>query len=252
MRMEQHYATGLKPNPNPVFATTHWSAVVQAARSDSPEARAALAELCRIYWYPLYAYARNQGFDLHTAQDLTQEFFRKLLEKNYLNVADRRRGRFRSFLLTAFKCFLANEWDRSQAQKRGGGQQIFSLDGLQAEERYHLEPRTSDGADQLYDRNWAVDLIDRTRGRLREEYQTANKSDRFGVLQQFLPGEEATASHAEIGDRLGLTEGAVKQEIFRLRRRFGDLLREAVGQTVVHPDEIDDEIRHLIDVVCRR
>jgi RNA polymerase sigma-70 factor (ECF subfamily) len=242
----------MKPKLSPVFATTHWSAVVQAARPDSPEARAALAELCRIYWFPLYAYARNQGFDLHTAQDLTQEFFRKLLEKNYLNLADRRRGRFRSFLLTAFKCFLANEWDRTQAQKRGGGRQIFSLDGIQAEERYHLEPRTLESPDQLYDRSWAVELIDRTRARLREEYRAAGKMERFELLSQFLPGEEPTASQADLGVRLGLSEGAVKQEVFRLRRGFGDLLREAVAQTVVHPDEVDDEIRHLIDVVCRR
>jgi len=242
----------MKPNPDPVFATTHWSAVLQASRPDSPSARAALAELCRIYWYPLYAYARRQGFDVHTAQDLTQEFFSKLLEKNYLSVADRRRGRFRSFLLTAFKCFLANEWDRSQAQKRGGGQQIFSLDGLLAEERYDLEPRTSINADQLYDRSWAVDLIDRTRARLREEYHKANKNDRFEALQQFLPGGENTVKQAEMGARIGLSQAAVKQEVFRLRRRFGELLREAVTETVIHPDEVDDEIRHLIDVVCRR
>src|SRR5678816_2532317 len=138
------------------FMTTHWSAVLRAGGSDSPEAQAALAELCRNYWFPLYAYARRQGCDLHSAQDFTQGFFTKLLEKNYLNVADRKRGRFRWFLLTAFKCFLANEWDRAQAQKRGGGQPAISFDGMTAEERYRHEPEETASADQLYDRRWAT------------------------------------------------------------------------------------------------
>jgi RNA polymerase sigma-70 factor (ECF subfamily) len=239
-----------KPAADPVFVTTRWSVVLRAGRPDSPEAHAALAELCRSYWFPLYAYARRQGCDLHHAQDLTQEFFGKLLEKNYLGVADRRRGRFRWFLLTAFKCFLANEWDRSQAQKRGGGQQIISFDGMTAEERYRLEPEDNASADQLYDRRWAADLLASARAKLRAEY--TDKPERFQQLEAYLPGGQPTLSQAEVGTALGLTEGTVKQEVFKLRRRFGELLREAVAQTVAHPDEVDEEISYLIDVVCRR
>lgn len=241
-----------KPALDPVFVSTHWSVVLRAGRSDSPEALAALSELCRSYWFPLYAYARRQGCDVHTAQDLTQEFFSKLIEKNYLNVADRRRGKFRWFLLTAFKCFLANEWDRTQAQKRGGGKQIVSFDGMDAEERYRNEPQDTASADQLYDRRWAADLLDGARLKLRTEYADTDKARRFEHLEAYLPGGQPTMSQAEVGAALGLTEGTVKQEVFKVRRRFGELLREAVAQTVAHPDEVDEEISYLIDVVCRR
>jgi RNA polymerase sigma-70 factor (ECF subfamily) len=241
-----------KPAADPVFVSTHWSVVLRAGRQESPEAHAALTELCRNYWFPLYAYARRQGCDVHTAQDLTQGFFGKLLEKNYLSVADRRRGRFRWFLLTAFKCYLANEWDRTQAQKRGGGQQIVSFDGMTAEERYLHEPEDTAGADQLYDRRWAADLLEGARGRLRAEYEESDKAERFKYLEAYLPGGQTTLSQAEVGAALGLTEGTVKQEVFKVRRRFGELLREAVAQTVAHPDEVDEEISYLIDVVCRR
>jgi DNA-directed RNA polymerase specialized sigma24 family protein len=244
--------SSIKPAADPVFVTTHWSIVLRAGRPDSPEALEALTQLCQRYWFPLYAYARRQGCDLHGAQDLTQGFFSRLLEKNYLGVADRGRGRFRWFLLTAFKCFLANEWDRSQAQKRGGGQQIVSFDGMTAEERYRTEPEDNASADHLYDRRWATDLLDGARARLRAEFDEAGRAERFRYFEAFLPGGQSSLSQAEIGAALGLTEGTVKQEVFRLRRRFGELLREAVAQTVAHPDEVDDEISYLIDVVCRR
>lgn len=240
----------MSDDPRPVFVSTHWSAVIQAGSSNSPEAREALAELCRTYWYPLYGYARSAGFDVHSAEDLTQGFFSKLLEKNYLGVADRRRGRFRWFLLTAFKCFLANEWDRSQAQKRGGGQQIISFDSVTAQERYGLEPETTATPDQLYDLRWAEDLLDRTRRQLADDY--SEQPGRFEHLRQYLPGEELVMSHAELGAALGISEAAAKQEVYRMRKRFGEILRDAVAQTVAHPDEVDDEIRHLIDIVCRR
>jgi RNA polymerase sigma-70 factor (ECF subfamily) len=237
---------------NPIFATTRWTMVLNAGRADSPEAAQALAELCRTYWYPLYAYVRRQGFDVHTAQDLTQEFFGKLLEKNYVGLAERKRGRFRWFLLTAFKCFLANEWDRARAQKRGGGQQPLSLDELSAEQRYALEPADTLSADQLYDRRWALDLLDHVRARLRAEYAATDKAQRFACLEHYLPGDQAPPPHAEAARILGLTENAVKQEIHRLKKRFGELLREAIAQTIAHPDELEDEIHYLIDVVCRR
>jgi DNA-directed RNA polymerase specialized sigma24 family protein len=242
----------LKPASPPLFLTTHWTVVLNAARPDSEEALAALAELCRTYWFPLYAYARRHGFDLHNAQDLTQDFFGRLIEKNYLSVADRRRGRFRWFLLTAFKCFLANEWDRSQAQKRGGGKAIISFDAMTAEERYRAEPADHSSADQVYDRRWAADLLEGARAKLREEYTTADRADRFHHLEAYLPGGQPALSQAEVGAALGLAEGTVKQEVFRVRRRYGELLRQAVAQTVAHPDEVDDEINYLIDVMSRR
>jgi RNA polymerase sigma-70 factor (ECF subfamily) len=236
---------------DPVFATTHWSAVLQAGRPDSPEAARALAELCRVYWYPLYAYVRRQGFDVPTAQDLTQDFFAKMLEKNYVGIADRKRGKFRWFLLTAFKCFLANEWDRARAQKRGGGAKPLSLDELTAEERYRHEPADALTADQLYDRRWALDLLDRARLRLRDEFAAAGKAERLPHLEPFLSGGSAAIDYAQSALQLGLSEAAVRQEAHRFKKRFGELLREEVAQTVAQPDEVADELRYLIDVVCR-
>jgi RNA polymerase sigma-70 factor (ECF subfamily) len=237
---------------DPIFATTRWTIVVNAGRLDAPETAEALAELCRVYWYPLYAYVRRQGFDVPTAQDLTQEFFARLVEKNYLGLADRQRGRFRWFLLTAFKCFLANEWDRACAQKRGGGAKPLSLDEMSAEERYGVEPADPMSADQLYDRRWALDLLARARTRLREQYQAGDKARRLELLESYLPGEEPVSTQAEIGQQLGLNENAVKQEVHRMKKLFGELLRAEVAQTVAHPDDVDEELHYLIDVVCRR
>jgi DNA-directed RNA polymerase specialized sigma24 family protein len=235
-----------------VFATTRWSIILHAGKVPSAEADLALAELCRVYWYPLYAYVRRLGHDMHSAQDLTQDFFYKLLEKNYVGQADRRRGKFRWFLLTAFKCFLANEWDRIRAQKRGGGQEAIALDGLTAEQRYALEPVDKLSADQIYERRWALDLLESVRTQLREEYFEAGKPERFDLLAEFLPGEKTGVSYAEVGPRLGITENAVKQEVYRMKRRYGELLRAEISSTVAHADEINEEIRYLIDVVCRR
>lgn len=237
---------------SPIFATTRWTLVLQAGRPDAPESGEALEALCRAYWYPLYAYLRRHGFDEHQAQDLTQEFFARLLEKNYLGLADRQRGRFRAFLLTAFKCFLANEWDRASAAKRGGGRGPLSLDAMTAEERYRHEPADQLSADQLYDRRWALDLIDRARARVREHYVATNKQLRFELLQAFLPGDEPSRSQADIGRELGLNENAVKQEVFRLKKLFGEFLRSEVAETVANADEVDEELRYLIDVVCRQ
>lgn len=237
--------------PEPLFATTRWSLVLNAARPDAPEADHALAELCRLYWYPLYAHVRRFGHGPETAQDLTQEFFARLLEKNYLSTADRRRGKFRAFLLTAFKCFLANEWDRTRAQKRGGGQEPVWLDALEAEERYRFEPVDTATADHLYDRRWALDLLARVRRRLAAEFAGSGKAARFEALEQFLPGAQPSESQAAVGERLGLNENAVKQEVHRMKKRYVELLRDEVGQTVAHPDEVDEELRYLVDVVAR-
>src|SRR5262245_1516912 len=236
---------------DPIFATTRWTMVLQAGQVGSPETAEALAQLCRIYWYPFYAYGRRQGFDPPTAEDLTQEFFAKLIQKNYLGVAERQRGRFRWFLLTAFKCFLANEWDRASAQKRGGGAQRISLDAMSAEERYRIEPTDLASADHLYDRRWALDLLKRARARLRDHYQAGDRARRFELLESYLPGEQPVATQAEIGRQLGLNENAVKQEAHRMKKLYGDLLRAEIAQTVAHPDDVDEELRYLIDVVCR-
>lgn len=240
-----------EPIQNAAFATTHWTAVVQAARPDSPEGARALAELCRTYWYPLYTYVRRRGYDVETAQDLTQDFFARLLQKNYVGVADRKRGKFRWFLLTAFKCFLVNEWDRSQARKRGGGTITFSLDQTGAEDRYRLEPTDSLTADQLYDRRWALELLSRARCRLREEYSRGDKADRLPHLEPFVASGASLPDYALSATTLGMSEPALRQEVHRFKKRLGELIRNEVAQTIIQPSEIEEELRYLLDVVCR-
>jgi DNA-directed RNA polymerase specialized sigma24 family protein len=236
----------------PYFATTHWSVILEAGRTESPQARQALEELCRTYWYPLYAHARRIGHDTHTAEDLTQGFFTRLLEKNYLSIADRRRGKFRWFLLTAFKCFLANEWDRTRALKRGGGQMPIPLDAFTAEEQLALETADTQSADLVFDRRWAMTLLDAARAKLQAEFANRGKAERFEWLEGCLPGERREQTYAEIGARLKMTEAAVKVEVGRMRRRYAELLREVVGRTVVNPEEIEEELRHLISVLGHR
>ena len=234
------------------FATTHWSVVLEAGQAGSSEAESALSELCRTYWYPLYAYVRRFGHAPEVAEDLTQEFFARLLEKNYLGTADRKRGKFRWFLLTAFKCFLANEHDRATAQKRGGGMPLVALDGLSAEERYALEPNDRVSPDRLYDLRWALDVLERARRALEGEQSAGGKADRFSRLSQYLPGGEPGADYAATGAGLGMSEGSVKQEVHRLKRRYGELLRAEISRTVASTEEVDEEIRYLIDVISRR
>jgi DNA-directed RNA polymerase specialized sigma24 family protein len=240
------------PGPQEAFATTRWTVVLNAASEPSPQALAALGAVCQSCWYPLYAYVRRQGFDAHTAQDLTQEFFAKLIEKNYLASADRHRGRFRWFLITAFKCFLANEFDRAYAKKRGGGEKPLSFDQLTVEERYANEPVATMNADLLYDRRWALDLLARARSQLRQEYEAGGKSQRYELLSSFLPGEQPSGTQAELGEQLGLSENAVKQEVHRMKKRMAELIRSEVEQTVSNPNDVDDELRHLIDITCRQ
>lgn len=235
----------------PVFATTHWSQVLQAGRPGSAEAEQALAALCSNYWYPLYTYVRRQGVSQPIAQDLTQEFFSKLLEKNYVGIADRKRGKFRWFLLTAFKCFLANEWDRARAVKRGGDAPHISLDALNAEERFQHEPVDSLTADQLFDRRWALDLLAQAKRRLRQEFEEAGKVDRLRCLEPFLTRAPESGEYAAAAAQLQVNEAAFRQEVHRFKKRFGQLLREEVAHTVIHPDDVADELQYLIDVVCR-
>lgn len=227
------------------FATTRWTLIAAAQDRASPDARAALAALCTAYWYPLYAFIRRQGYPAHEAQDLTQEFFSRLLEKDYLRVVDRDKGKFRSFLLAACKHFLANERDRLQAQKRGGGRDHFSLDVRAAESRYGLEPAHNLTPEKLFDRRWALTLLDQVLAGLKEETARTGKHGLFEALKVFLTGEKTATSYTQLAERLAMTPGAVKVAVHRLRRRYRELLREAIARTVENPGDIDGEIRDL-------
>lgn len=231
------------------FAATRWTLVLSAARgSDTPRAAAALAELCRIYWYPLYAFLRRRGHSAHEAEDLTQEFFARLLDKHFLADVDPRKGKFRSFLLVALQHFLANERDRARAQKRGGGQAVVSLDGLTAETRYHLEPADELTPERLFEKQWALTLLEQVLTQLHAEFAADGKTDLFQNLKGYLTGA-ATSPYAEVAARMGLTEGAVKVAVHRLRRRYREVLRAEIAHTVSDPSEIDDEIRYLLQCV---
>lgn len=231
------------------FMTTRWSVVLAAQGSDSIHAGTALSNLCESYWYPLYAFIRRRGHASHDAQDLTQAFFEKLLEKNYLASVARERGKFRTFLLASLKHFLANEWDKGQAAKRGGGKLLISLDDTEAEARYILEPAEHLSADKLYERRWALTLLDQVLERLRNEMISAGKEDHFEALKACLTRGKGEQSFASIGDQLGISEGTARVAAHRLRKRYRDLLREEIAQTVADESDVDDEIRYLISVL---
>jgi RNA polymerase sigma factor (sigma-70 family) len=231
------------------FATTHWSAVLAAGRAASPSAAAALEQLCRTYWYPLYAFVRRQGHSPHDAQDLTQAFFARLLQKNYVAQADRERGRFRTFLLAALSHFLADEWDKARRLKRGGDREIISFDAASAEERYQLEPIDKLDAAKLYERRWVTTLFEKVLVRLEQDFRDAGKGGLFDELKNSLLAEEPGLSYAQLGARLGLTEDAVKQAMHRMRRRYRELFREEIAQTVASPEEVEDELKHLFAVL---
>ena len=209
----------------------------------------ALASLCETYWYPLYAYLRSQGRSADEAQDLTQAFFARLLEKRSIRRADPTRGRFRSFLLTSLKNFAANERDRELASKRGGATQILSLELETADGRFQLEPPTDETPETIFDRRWAVTLLDRALVRLRAETARGGKPQQFDRLKAYLVGDQPQLTHAETGSLLGMSEGAVKVAVHRLRRQFGHVVRDEIAQTVSSPEEIDDELRHLWSAV---
>ncbi|HEX5218664.1 MAG TPA: sigma-70 family RNA polymerase sigma factor [Verrucomicrobiae bacterium] len=231
--------------PRPAFVTTHWSIVLSARDQDSPKSSEALEALCRTYWFPLYAFVRRQGCGPHDAQDLTQEFFARLLEKGYLNSATQDKGRFRTFLLVALKRFLANEWDRQHAQKRGGSAQIVPIDPELAESRFVAGPAHELQPDLLFDRQWALTLLDRTMLRLRDEYVSSGRARLFELLRGCLTKDESALPYAEIAARLNLTEPAVKMAVQRLRARYREILRAEIADTVAGPEEVEAEIRHL-------
>jgi RNA polymerase sigma factor (sigma-70 family) len=232
------------------FQTTHWTMVLTAARGDDGAvALEALARLCSVYWYPLYAFCRRQGRQPHDAEDLTQSFFARLLEKNGLASVRPEHGRFRSFLLASLKNFLANEWERAQAQRRGGGRPIISLDAADAETRYVLEPVDGLTPEMVFERRWAWAVLERAIVALRNEYAAEQKSELFDQLEGFLPSGRGTVSRAELAAKRGVTVGAIDVAVHRLRQRFGALLREKVSETVSSEEEMKEEIRHLISVL---
>jgi RNA polymerase sigma-70 factor (ECF subfamily) len=232
------------PRPDP-FATTQWSLVLLARERASPQAEVALAALCRAYSYPLYAFIRRQVPTTEQAEDLTQEFFARLLEKDFLRTVDRGRGRFRAFLLACCKHFLANERDRTGARKRGGACSILSLDFQSAANRYRHEPADTLTPEKLFERRWALTLLDQALAQLGREFAQSDKSELFERLKGTLVGGPDQPSHAEIGAALGMTEAAVKKAAQRLRERYRSILRELIAATVDNSREIDDEIRTL-------
>ena len=231
------------------FSTTHWSVVLEAGRGNSPAAAQALERLCSAYWYPLYAYVRWKGHEPHDAQDLVQDFFAYFLEHNYLRLADRTRGRFRTFLLTSLQHFLVNDWRKTTRKRRGGRRRILSLDEEMAESRFAGEPAIEQPPDALYDRGWAAVLLDRALSALRAEFEQSGKQDLFERLKVFVWGEKSALSYAAMAGELGMTEGAVKVAVHRLRQRYGELLRAEVAQTVATPVEVDEELRYLVSVI---
>lgn len=238
-------SSGDEPAHRPAFVTTHWSVVLSAREEDSPRSREALELLCRTYWFPLYAFVRRQGRTPPDAQDLTQEFFARLLQKEYLKSAAQEKGRFRTFLLVALKRFLANEWDREHAQKRGGGAAIVSIDEELAESRFAAEPAHHLQPDLLFDRQWAMTLLEHTMTRLHDEYLSSGRAKLFELLRGCLAKDESALPYVEIAARLNLTEAAVKMAVQRLRARYREILREEISGTVSSAEEIEEEIRHL-------
>ena len=231
------------------FTTTHWSVVLSAGHNSSPGAQEALEKLCRTYWYPLYAYVRRQGNSPEDAQDLTQEFFARFLEKQIFRQARPERGRFRSFLLTSLKHFLVNEWHRATTRKRGGGHTPVPLDTVLAERLYSREPARDLAADKLYERSWALALLELVRARLRDEYAAEGRSDRFEIVERFLPGEDSGVSFVEVARQLGMAEGTLKSDVHRFKQRYRQVLRAEIAHTVARPEDVDEELRHLLAVL---
>ena len=211
--------------------------------------RAALEKLCQTYWYPLYAYVRRRGSLAEDAQDLTQEFFARLLKGNWVERADRERGKFRSFLLTAMNRFLADEWDKARAQKRGGGVVPLPIQLDTAETRYGLDPADRTTPEQIFDRRWALAVLEEVLNRLRREYEAEGRAEHFTALNPCLVGDRDTQPYSELAQKLGVTEGTVKSAVHRLRQRYRHLLREEIASTVASPGEVDDELRHLFAVL---
>jgi RNA polymerase sigma-70 factor (ECF subfamily) len=245
-------STEIEPPQRPAFVTTHWSVVLTAGRSDTTRARDALAKLCQTYWYPLYTYVRRRGHSPEDAQDLTQEFFARLLEKNWVGHADQTKGHFRSFLLSALNHFLSDEWDKARAQKRGGGVPRVPLQFDTAETRYGVESADNVTPERSFELRWALTLLEEVLNRLRGEYEQEGKAALFAALNPCLVGERTAQPYAELAKKLGVNEGTVKSAVHRLRQRYRQLLRDEIAQTVAGPGEVEEELRHLFAVLAGR
>jgi RNA polymerase sigma factor (sigma-70 family) len=233
-----------------VFPNTRWS-VVLAACQPSPESAAALETICRAYWQPLYAYARRGGQSSHDAQDLTQEFFRRLLEKRWLDAADREKGKLRTFLIVALKRFMHNEWDRAAAQRRGGGQSQIQMDTGFAESRLAADPATL-APEEIFDRQWALTLIELTVNRLRAEFAAAGKPADYDALKNCLLAGRGAIDYAAVAEQLSVNEGAARVAVHRLRKRFREIYREEISRTLAEGADVDAELRHLAAALARQ
>jgi RNA polymerase sigma-70 factor (ECF subfamily) len=228
-----------------VFVTTRWTVVLSAGHKSSPQSDRALGELCQTYWYPLYAFVRRKGHSKEDAEDLTQAFFARFLEKNYLEGLSAERGKFRAFLLASLKHFLANEWDKSQRQKRGGGAQHLSLDWRSADERFHLDPPDPSSPDRTFDREWALTLLEHVITRLREECARDGKLQLFDQAKGYLMVGEQAIPYSDAAKSLGLEEGAMRVAVHRLRKRYRELLRDEIAHTLHDPAQVAEELRSL-------
>ena len=231
--------------PGDIFATTHWTVVVAAGKRSTPQSDRALEELCRTYWFPLYAYVRRHGHTKEDAEDLTQAFFARLLQKNFLAGLDSAKGKFRAFLLAALKHFLANEWDKARTQKRGGGAATLSLDWQTADTKFQVANVTEPSPDRVFDREWALALLAKVIERLQTECDTEGKGKLFEHLKIFLTAGKGELSHAEAAQKLGMDEIAVRVTVHRLRKRYRQLLRDEIAQTLADPGTVDEELRAL-------
>ena len=229
---------------------THWSLVLSAGKADTSGAQLALSRLCQTYWFPLYAHARRRGYNPHDAEDLTQEFFAQLFERQALVAADPNRGKFRSFLLAAMNNFLATEWAKARAQKRGGGREVLSLDLNAAEERFDLEPADASAPDKEFDRRWAYALLDEVLRQLETEFSREGKADLFATLRPTLAGGYESQPYSELAVTLDMSEAAVKVAVHRLRRRYRDLIRLEIGNTIAPSEDIEAELRHLFSALA--
>jgi RNA polymerase sigma factor (sigma-70 family) len=243
--------TGIGSSPRNgavAFTTTHWSIVLEA-QGESPAAHEALEKLCRMYWRPIYSFLRRQGVGPTEAEDITQGFFAQLLERRSFGAVRKEKGRLRSFLLASLKYFLADEQRRAVAIKRGKGQRLIPLEELHADERIEMEPADPLTPEMIYERRWALTVLERVINRLKDEYRAAGNVVLFDSLKQLLPDEPGAPSQAEIAARLGMTENAIRQAFYRFRQRYQSLLREEIANTVATPGDIEDELRHLIAVL---
>jgi RNA polymerase sigma factor (sigma-70 family) len=231
--------------PGDVFATTHWTVVLAAGQRSTPQSDSALEQLCQTYWFPLYAYVRRRGHTKEDAEDLTQAFFARFLAKNYLDGLSAERGRFRAFLLASLKHFLANEWDKSQRQKRGGGVSPLSLDWQTADTQFQVAATKEPRPDKAFDREWAISLLAKVIERLQKECAAEGKAELFEQLKIRLTADKGELSHAEAAQKLGMDETAVRVTVHRMRKRYRQLLRDEIAQTLADSADVDEEMRAL-------